>query len=393
MNIALSWLATLTLALTGQATNAASVDRFAFTPNAAISGYNREHLGNVTPEQCASACLDSSRANWCVSFDYYKTQSQCDLSDKRAADIGGLKTDYAGNPYDHYSLGPVDGRPNPVPGDRHVLLIGLDGLRGDALICEGCAKPPTISALIADGAFHGNVLAGGGQATVSGPGWGSVFTGYWADQHGVTGNDINLPLKKPHVFDLIKQAYPTATTAVVADWANLTANLRPKQADYVVANAAKDSRRAADAVKQWLSQTHAPTAIFYYLHNPDIHACCYDPLNANYQQKILAEDAQIKQVLDALVRRPNYAQEQWLIVLTSDHGGLSTGHGGQSAQERSTPLVLNNTYGQPQRTAYCRGDLTATSLTQIDGATPHILDFLGIANTSPGSKSPSCGTR
>lgn len=392
MKASLPWLVTMVMALTCHSTCAASLDHFALTPNAAISGYNNERLANVTPDQCASACLDPSRANWCVSIDYNKAQSQCDLSDKRAADVGGLKTDYPGNPYNHYSLGPLDGVPDPVPGNRHVLLIGIDGLRGDALICAGCAKPPTISALIARGAFHGNVQAGGDQATFSGPGWGSVFTGYWADKHGVTSNDINLPLKKPHVFDLIKQAYPTATTAVVADWANLTTNLRPKQADYVVANGAKDSQRATDAVKQWLAQTYAPTAIFYYLHNVDIHACCYDPLNPNYQQKILGEDAQIRQVLDALVQRPNYHKEEWLIVLTSDHGGINNGHGGQSPEERGTALVLNNTYGQPWwRLPYCRGDMTWLPMNQIDGATPHILDFLKIADTTQGRKAFGCG--
>lgn len=237
------------------------------------------------------------------------------------------------------------------------------------------------------------MLAGGSQATFSGPGWGSVFTGWWAADHGVTSNDIGLALKKPHVFDLIKQAYPTATTAVVADWANLTANLRPQKADYVVANAAKDSQGATDTVKRWLAMENAPTAIFYCLHNVDIHTRCYDPLNATYQAKILGEDAQIGQVLDALTRRPNYAQEHWLIVPTSDHGGLNSGHGGQSPPERDTALVLNDTYAKPQQTPYCRGDLSAEAMGQIDGATPHILDFLGIANTTEGRKSPSCGAR
>lgn len=391
MNLRFPWLAALALALAAQAAVAAPLDRFALSRNAAISGHNREHLAGVAPAQCAAACMDASRAAWCKSFDYYKAQNQCDLSDVRAVDVGGLKTDYAGNPYDHYSLGPVDGRPNPVPGDRHVLLIGIDGLRGDSLVCDGCAKPPAISALIAGGAFHPNVLAGGAQATFSGPGWGSVFTGYWADQHGVGSNDIALKLKKPHVFDLIKQVWPTATTAIVADWANLTANLRPQQADYVVANGAKDSQAATATVEQWLAMEHAPTAIFYYLHNVDIHTCCWDPKNAYYQGKILAEDAQIQRVLDALTRRPNYANEHWLIVLTSDHGGLNSAHGGQSAQERNTALVLNDRYGQPWRTPYCRGDLAAAPLTQIDGATPHILDFLGIANTTRGVKSSACG--
>jgi hypothetical protein len=31
----------------------------------------------------------------------YKDSNECDLSDKSASDVGGLKTVYDGNPYDH----------------------------------------------------------------------------------------------------------------------------------------------------------------------------------------------------------------------------------------------------------------------------------------------------
>lgn len=77
---------------------------FSQTNNAAISGHNSETLTDVTPEQCAQACKVDSRKSWCVSFDYAKNSQSCDLSDKRSNDIGGLKTNYPGNPYDHYSL-------------------------------------------------------------------------------------------------------------------------------------------------------------------------------------------------------------------------------------------------------------------------------------------------
>lgn len=77
---------------------------FERTVEAAISGYNNESLSNVSPEQCAAACTAGSRANWCVSFDYIKTTNKCDLSSKRASDVGGLKTTYARGLLDHYSL-------------------------------------------------------------------------------------------------------------------------------------------------------------------------------------------------------------------------------------------------------------------------------------------------
>ena len=367
-----------------------ALSKFTSTANAAISGFNTEALTGVTPKQCAAACTDATRSSWCRSFDYNKTTSKCDLSDKRAVEVGGLKTDYAGNPYDHYALVPVGGRTNPVPGNKHVLVIGIDGLRGDAIQCPGCVATPAMSALIAGGAFHGNVLAGGSQATNSGPGWATVFTGYWSDQHGVTTNDPLLKLMRPHIFDRIKLAFPTATIALVGDWFNITHNLAPTLADYKLANSEKDSVEASDMVIGWLNQANPPTAIFYYLHNVDIHAANYDPVSTLYRSKIAAEDAQIQRVLNALTSRPNYVNEEWLIVVTSDHGGRLTGHGGQSAEERRTFMILNNNYLNPSKPSYCLGTLTATPLTQADGATPHILDFLRLPNPTVGHKHPSC---
>jgi len=70
--------------------------------NAAISGYNSVHLTGQTVASCQDAC---SGYSWCQSFDWYKYSNECDLSDKSASDVGGLKTDYDGNPYDHYACG------------------------------------------------------------------------------------------------------------------------------------------------------------------------------------------------------------------------------------------------------------------------------------------------
>ena len=70
------------------------------TSNAAISGHNLLHLKEKTATECALEC---SVTTWCKTFDYYKNHNWCDLSDKTAGDVGGLKMDYAGNPYDHYA--------------------------------------------------------------------------------------------------------------------------------------------------------------------------------------------------------------------------------------------------------------------------------------------------
>ena len=71
---------------------------FKLTRNAAISGHNKEHMAG-TISDCKAACLGK---DWCNSFDYYKNTNECDLSGKKKEDVGGLKTNYKHNPYDHY---------------------------------------------------------------------------------------------------------------------------------------------------------------------------------------------------------------------------------------------------------------------------------------------------
>ena len=47
------------------------------------------------------------------------------------------------------------------------------------------------------------------------------------------------------------------------------------------------------------------------------------------------------ETIEAIKARDTYDTEDWLIIVTSDHGGIGTGHGGPSIQERMTFVVMN----------------------------------------------------
>ena len=83
-----------------------------WTQNAALSGYNHRTLLDVSVEDCKVACCQTE---WCVTFDYHKNTNKCDLSRTRAEDVGGLSTNYPGNPYDHYSLALPPSPPTAPP--------------------------------------------------------------------------------------------------------------------------------------------------------------------------------------------------------------------------------------------------------------------------------------
>ena len=74
-------------------------DEFEVHQNATISGHNKVHLTNVDVDDCQRQC---NKEDWCKSFDYHKNDNKCDLSNKNATEIGGLKTNYEGHPYDYY---------------------------------------------------------------------------------------------------------------------------------------------------------------------------------------------------------------------------------------------------------------------------------------------------
>jgi hypothetical protein len=80
----------------------AFADIYVKIPNAAISGFNDKHITAVTVEDCKTACTNET-SFYCKSFDFYKGLNKCDLSSASAVDAGALKTNYVGNPYDHYA--------------------------------------------------------------------------------------------------------------------------------------------------------------------------------------------------------------------------------------------------------------------------------------------------
>ncbi len=259
-------------------------------------------------------------------------------------------------------------------GNKRVLYIGIDGLRGDSV---APANTPNMDALIAGGAVHTYLTAGANiQDTSSAPGWSTLLTGVWATKHNVFNNGQfgqNNYAQYPHFFSYVKQAVAGVKTASIVHWGPINDNIVPAGTD-VVETYASDGA-VASRVAQILGAVDAPHVTFVHFDDVDHagHACCYSPSNANYLNAIANVDAYVGVILTAVQSRPNYANEDWLILVASDHGGSSTGHGGQSVAEQGAFLLFSNSGTTP----YCQGALDGF-MTQTD-VVGHIFDFLDIA--------------
>ena len=217
---------------------------------------------------------------------------------------------------------------------RKVLFIGIDGVRADAL---QAASTPNIDSIVAHGAYTFDSWCLG--ITVSGPSWSTIFTGVWYQKHGVTDNSYSgSHFDKFHLFPcLAKQHKPSLYAAEVMEWAPLIDNVPNVYDCYDVRVKVTDggtSTTVPPTQTQLLNSNLDIMSVYFDAVDLAGHSSGFSPSNAAYINAIESVDAAIGNIITSLKARPTYASEDWLILLTTDHGGTGTGHGGNSTSER-----------------------------------------------------------
>lgn len=224
-----------------------------------------------------------------------------------------------------------------------VLLIGIDGVRPDVL---ADVPTPNVDSLAATGAF--TATARTGMPSVSGPGWSSMLTGVWPEKHGVVDNDFGGKRYDlyPDFLTRIERIRPELATFAVVDWEPLgfAEDSLPTISDgvdvkhvldgYAVGWVEADERSVALAVEHLA--TAEPDALFVYLGNPDEVSHEHESIGQEYRDAIALADQQVGRLVAAVRARPAYPREDWLILVSTDHGRTSEGgHGGDTPEERT----------------------------------------------------------
>ena len=82
-----------------------------------------------------------------------------------------------------------------------------------------------------------------------------------------------------------------------------------------------------------------------FLHFDDVdhagHATGFSKDNPEYISAIEVVDTQLTLILSSIEQRPNYANEDWLILVTTDHGGNGTSHGGNTFGEQNVFVIAS----------------------------------------------------
>ncbi len=231
----------------------------------------------------------------------------------------------------------TDPNPEPKKIKNKVLIIGIDGCRPDGITAS---NTPNLDGLMANATY--SLDARCLFTTSSGPGWTSMLSGVWQDKHGVVNNAYTGSnfTGYPHFFKHIEDHNPENRTVSIVQWNPINDHMAQLDADVVI-NSDTD-----EAVKNAVANELAnndPTALFVQLSNVDFagHRTGFTPDNQDYIDAIETVDSQVGAMISALKLRKTYDDENWLILLSTDHGGLGTSHGGPSDEERTIFVIAS----------------------------------------------------
>ncbi|MCH2176541.1 MAG: alkaline phosphatase family protein [Lentisphaeria bacterium] len=219
--------------------------------------------------------------------------------------------------------------------NKKVLIIGIDGCRPDSMLA---AKTPNLDKLWKNGAF--SFFAQADTKTRSGPCWTSMLTGFWHKEHGITSNHYREKLQHPHFFKYIKEQSPSSKTISIINWEPIHKILPDNLVNIKIA--CKSDQEVKQKVVSAISEEDIDV-IFLQLDDVDHagHAAGYGPTRPKYIKAIESTDKIVGELVSAVHNRPTYKEEDWLIIVSTDHGGVHRNHGKQSPQEMTIFFIAN----------------------------------------------------
>lgn len=210
---------------------------------------------------------------------------------------------------------------------RKVLVISIDGVTGSEI---KTIAPTNITELQKTSKYSFDMLKSGISNDVSS--WATMVTGVGFSKHSIgTGNfdRVNDPNANQHaeiksyrnMLDYITQ-YKAVKTAVITPWDNLRKYLINADFAPVISTdiAVKDS-----TINILTKQDNVGTVIVNFREVESAGANGgYLATNTNYKNAIVKADEYVGNIVTALKTRKNYTNEDWLIIVTTNHGGSDT---------------------------------------------------------------------
>lgn len=243
---------------------------------------------------------------------------------------------------------------------KKAVVIGYDGMTAEMLGCLENVQRGAMRYLIENGGHAIFSFAGGVpypneliQETSTAPGWCSMLTGTTADINKVDDNGVVKEVEPKSLFIKLIEDGLAQKTAFYVSWDGHFVeenSTYPKEVEYVTNNginaiyskAEDDDGTLANTLAD-INSENCSDFMFPIIEYPDSngHGYGFEAEIKEYMQALINSEKAGMDIIDAIKSRPTYESEDWLVLITSDHGGFGHGHGGPTLQERITFIVSN----------------------------------------------------
>jgi len=232
----------------------------------------------------------------------------------------------------------------PYPqGIEHVIVVGVDGMSPDGI---RTASTPNMHKLIATGSVKWNVRTV--LPSISGPNWASMIMGAGIEAHGTTDNDwgradYTLPPIVmgeenifPTIFGWIRRNRPEAEIGAVYQWDGFGKLFEKKSVNY-------DENRP-DEISTGNTFAHYilnKKPVFGFMHLDHVDDAGHDVGHGTpgYYRAVTRADSIIGLVMEAIKKAG--IENNTLLIITADHGGVGFGHGGATPEEAEIAMILH----------------------------------------------------
>ena len=233
-------------------------------------------------------------------------------------------------------------RAEPARKVGHVIIIGVDALSTDGVTK---ANTPILHDMMKRGSW--SLHARGVLPTTSGANWASIMDGAGPEQHGVTSNDwkvgeFNFPASVtgsggffPSIFQVLTDQHPQWEVGSIHQWAEFGNLYDHRFVDYDVHGTDEDETTAL-AVKYITGKR--PDFLFVHLDHVDDAGHAYGHGTPLYYEAVAKADTLIGKIRRATIDAG--IADDTVIIVTSDHGGVGKGHGGESLAELEVPWIV-----------------------------------------------------
>ena len=264
---------------------------------------------------------------------------------------------------------PKEGEPKA----KHVFVIAFDGWGSYSM--ESVDMPNT-RALMAEGCYtlqKRTVLP-----SDSAPNWASMFAGAPNEFHGWSNNGSGPDVKPiylnengsfPTIFSLIREQMPEAETACVYEWGGIKPLIDHKSINFCVKEKPED---IADVSINYIKSKKPDFMVIIY-DDPDHVGHASGHATQQYYARLEELDTHLGEILASVKEAGIY--DDSIFIITSDHGGINTSHGGRSLMEMDTPFIIagkNIKQGGEFTEAMMQYDTAATIAEAFGLQTPQI---------------------